>query len=99
MPSTCLLTLAENAIKHGIGPQVEGGEIRVRVGLDPDEPDLLRLEVADTGAGMGSSSGSGTGLATLRARLHSAYGSKARLSLHLKPAHAASSPACNFPWL
>lgn len=57
VPSTCLLTLAENAIKHGIGPQVEGGEICVRAGPDPDSPDearLLRLEVADTGAGMGS---------------------------------------------
>jgi sensor histidine kinase YesM len=83
VPSTCLLTLAENAIKHGIGPQVEGGEICVRALPDPDEPDLLRLEVADTGAGMGSSSGSGTGLATLRARLASAYGAAARLSLHL----------------
>jgi sensor histidine kinase YesM len=83
VPSTCLLTLAENAIKHGIGPQVEGGEICVRAGPDADEPGLLRLEVADTGAGMGSGSGSGTGLATLRARLASAYGSAARLSLHL----------------
>lgn len=83
VPSTCLLTLAENAIKHGIGPQVEGGEICVRALTDPDEPDLLRLEVADTGVGMGSGSGSGTGLATLRARLASACGSAARLSLQL----------------
>jgi signal transduction histidine kinase len=85
VPSTCLLTLAENAIKHGIGPQVAGGEIVVRAGLEdgpPGEPRLLRLEVADTGAGMGSGSGSGTGLATLRARL-AACGSAARLSLHL----------------
>lgn len=83
VPSTCLLTLAENAIKHGIAPQVDGGEICVRAGPDPDEPGLLRLEVADTGAGMGASSGSGTGLATLRARLAAAHGAGARLSLHL----------------
>jgi signal transduction histidine kinase len=83
VPSTCLLTLAENAIKHGIGPQVEGGEITVRAGPDPDDLGLLRLEVADTGAGMGSSSGSGTGLATLRARLAAAHGTEAKLSLHL----------------
>lgn len=83
VPSTCLLTLAENAIKHGIAPQVDGGAICVRAGPDPDEPGLLRLEVADTGAGMGSGSGSGTGLATLRARLAAAHGAAARLSLHL----------------
>ncbi|MDR7269111.1 signal transduction histidine kinase [Pelomonas saccharophila] len=83
VPSTCLLTLAENAIKHGISPQVEGGEICVRAGPDPEAPGLLRLEVADTGAGMGSSSGSGTGLATLRARLAAAHGAEAKLSLHL----------------
>jgi signal transduction histidine kinase len=83
VPSTCLLTLAENAIKHGIAPLVDGGEICVRAGPDPDEPGLLRLEVADTGAGMGNSSGSGTGLATLRARLAAAHGPGAKLSLHL----------------
>ncbi|WP_331175934.1 sensor histidine kinase [Roseateles sp.] len=86
VPSTCLLTLAENAIKHGIAPQVDGGDIHVRAGPDPESPAgsrLLRLEVADTGAGMGSASGSGTGLATLRARLAAAHGTAARLSLHL----------------
>ncbi|CAM3715308.1 sensor histidine kinase [Roseateles saccharophilus] len=83
VPSTCLLTLAENAVKHGIGPQVEGGEICVRAVHDPDEEGLLRMEVADTGTGMGTSSGSGTGLATLRARLAAAHGARARLSLHL----------------
>ncbi len=83
VPSTCLLTLAENAIKHGIGPQVDGGEICVRAGPDPDNAGLLRLEVADTGAGMSASNGGGTGLATLRARLTAACGPAARLSLHL----------------
>jgi len=97
VPSTCLLTLAENAIKHGIGPQVEGGEICVRAERDPDEPDLLRLEVADTGVGMGSSSGSGTGLATLRARLASAYGTAARLSLHLNQPHGLIARV-QLPW-
>jgi signal transduction histidine kinase len=88
LPASCLLTLAENAIKHGITPQLAGGSITVRAALDPDQPDQpgpLRLEVADTGAGMapGVSSGGGTGLATLRARLLAAYGSRAALSLHL----------------
>lgn len=97
VPSTCLLTLAENAIKHGIGPQVEGGEICVRAGPDPDEPGLLRLEVADTGAGMGESSGGGTGLATLRARLTAAHGAAARLTLHLNQPHGLIARV-QLPW-
>jgi sensor histidine kinase YesM len=79
LPSTCLLTLAENAIKHGIAPQVAGGEIAVRVRR---EDRMLRLEVADTGAGMGAGAGSGTGLATLRAQL-ATHHRDARLSLIL----------------
>lgn len=79
LPSTCLLTLAENAIKHGIAPQVEGGSITVSVRRAGNR---LQLEVADTGAGMGAGAGSGTGLATLRARLD-AHHPEARLSLLL----------------
>ncbi len=83
VPSTCLLTLAENAIKHGITPQIEGGTISVRAGPDPDQPGLLRLEVADTGAGMSEGSGGGTGLVSLRARITALHGTAAKLSLHL----------------
>ncbi|MBV8500526.1 MAG: histidine kinase [Paucibacter sp.] len=83
VPATCLLTLAENAVKHGITPQVAGGEISVRAGPDPQQPGLLRLEVADTGVGMGESSGGGTGLVTLRSRIAALHGPAARLSLHL----------------
>lgn len=81
VPSTCLLTLAENAVKHGITPQVDGGEIAVRAHPDPERPGQLRLEVADTGAGMSAGSGTGTGLVTLRARLAALHGADARLSL------------------
>ncbi|MDR7330998.1 histidine kinase [Roseateles asaccharophilus] len=96
VPSTCLLTLAENAIKHGIAPQVSGGEIAVRARPDADDPRLLRLEVADTGAGMSSGSGSGTGLATLRARL-AALSPDARLSLHLNQPHGLVARV-QIPW-
>jgi sensor histidine kinase YesM len=82
LPATCLLTLAENAIKHGIAPQVAGGSITVRAARDAARPDQLCLEVADTGAGMGVGHGGGTGLTTLRARLLAAYGARAALSLH-----------------
>lgn len=83
VPSTCLLTLAENAVKHGITPQVAGGEIVVSAGPDPDDASRLLLAVADTGPGMGASTGSGTGLVTLQGRLAAAYGPAASLSLRL----------------
>ncbi|WP_343630809.1 histidine kinase [Roseateles sp.] len=83
VPSTCLLTLAENAIKHGITPMVEGGEIAVLAGPDPERPGLLRLEVADTGAGMTPGGGTGTGLVTLQAKLAALHGGAAKLSLLL----------------
>ncbi len=84
LPANCLLTLTENAIKHGLAPQVAGGSITVRALQDPEQPGQLVLEVADTGVGMGAGSGGGTGLATLRARLSTAYGPEAAaLSLHM----------------
>ena len=97
VPSTCLLTLAENAVKHGIAPQVEGGAIRVLAIPDPELPDTLRLEVADTGAGMAKTSGGGTGLVTLRARLAALHGTEARLSLHLNEPHGLIARV-QLPW-
>ncbi|MBN8503616.1 MAG: histidine kinase [Burkholderiales bacterium] len=80
LPSTALLTLVENAVKHGIAPLVEGGEIAVRVQA---EGGRLLLEVADTGRGMGQGGGHGTGLANLRARLRALHGDAASLGLRL----------------
>lgn len=80
LPSTSVLTLVENAVKHGIAPSVDGGEIGVRAWRDGA---LLRIDVRDTGLGMGSGSGHGTGLANLRARLKALHDTRASLSLML----------------
>ena len=78
LPATALLTLAENAIKHGLAPLVTGGEVAISARRDGEQ---LLLVHADTGRGMGASSGHGTGLATLRARLKALYGDAPSLSL------------------
>lgn len=75
-PSLMLLTLVENAIKHGIAPQTEGGTIAIRAEADDRQ---LRIEVRDTGAGLTQSAGTGLGLANVRARLSALFGAGARL--------------------
>ena len=76
-PPTTLLTLVENAVRHGIDPSEEGGSIEIEV-QQRDGRCLIR--VADSGAGLGSRrDGLGTGLATLRERLQLMFGGDAQL--------------------
>src|SRR6266568_1386536 len=78
VPPMMLLTLAENAIKHGLNPSPDGGLIRIVSRADDDR---LILSVADTGVGFRPGSGAGTGLANIRARLAAQFGDRASLSL------------------
>ena len=48
-PPMMLLSLVENAIKHGLNPLREGGSIRIVAASDDG---VLRITVADTGAGL-----------------------------------------------
>jgi hypothetical protein len=76
VPPMMLLTLAENAIKHGLNPLPEGGFIRIAARVESGE---LRLEVADSGQGFVKTAGGGTGLSNIRARLSGIYGQGAQL--------------------
>jgi signal transduction histidine kinase len=78
LPPMSLLTLVENAIRHGIDPSEQGGRIDVGAAL---QAGTLHLWVADTGTGMDPRAQPGTGLANLRARLQSCFGDKASLKL------------------
>ncbi|MDH5265890.1 MAG: histidine kinase [Betaproteobacteria bacterium] len=78
-PPTTLLTLVENAVRHGIDPSEEGGRIDVRVRVQDGR---CHAEVVDTGVGVPDAGGGpGTGLSTLRERLQLVFGSDARLRL------------------
>jgi len=71
-PPTTLLTLVENAVRHGIDPSEEGGRIDVRVERWNGR---CRVLVTDTGAGLKHpGEGLGTGLAALRERLELVFG-------------------------
>jgi len=85
VPPMMLLTLVENAIKHGLAPQREGGRVDVAARVDGDR---LCLEVVDTGRGFGGdTSGGGTGLANVRARLAASFGSAAQFTLAPRVPH------------
>jgi LytS/YehU family sensor histidine kinase len=78
-PPMTLLTLVENAVRHGIDPSETGGNIRIEVRQDAS---LCIAIVTDTGVGLkAAGSGLGTGLASLRERLHLAFGGDAQLRL------------------
>jgi len=77
-PPMLLLTLVENAVRHGIDPSETGGSIAVGAARHGS---VVRLTVRDDGVGMGESSVPGTGLANLRERLAAFYGGAARLEL------------------
>jgi LytS/YehU family sensor histidine kinase len=82
LPPLLLQPLVENAIKHGIEPAIDGGEISVDaecIGA------TLVLRVTDTGVGMDRAGPEGVGLSNVRARLAALYGEQGRLTLHPHP--------------
>lgn len=78
VPSMMLLTLAENAIKHGIEPSLRGGNIHVfaeKLGTD------LLITIQDSGVGLSDTPSPGIGLQNVRDRLRLQYGAHASLSI------------------
>jgi signal transduction histidine kinase len=78
-PPTTLLTLVENAVRHGIDPSEEGG----RIDIDIERRDhRCVVRVTDTGVGLHpTANGLGTGLTALRERLQLVCGDAAQLRL------------------
>jgi LytS/YehU family sensor histidine kinase len=78
-PPMTVLTLVENAVRHGIDPSEIGGRIDIDVWMRENR---CIVRVSDTGVGLNvAGKGLGTGLSTLRERLQIAYGDAATLQL------------------
>jgi signal transduction histidine kinase len=102
MPPLLLMTLVENAVRHGVEPKP--GTVRIAV-TAAREHGVLTIIVADDGAGIGDTTlGSGVGLRNLRQRLQALYGTRAGFVLRrgdggvteavlTLPAAAAMEPA------
>ena len=84
-PPMTLLTLVENAVRHGIDPSEEGGCIEIDVQRSGDR---CLVRVSDTGVGLQQTvNGLGTGLSTLRERLRLNFGGDAQLRLSAREPH------------
>jgi signal transduction histidine kinase len=80
VPTLMLQTLVENAIKHGISPAVEGGELTVS--FREVEGGLYECTVTNTGMPLAAGQAeNGVGLANTRERLRQLYGDAGTLRL------------------
>jgi hypothetical protein len=79
-----LPSLVENAIKHGLEPQREGGMVRIGASAESGK---LRMVVTDTGRRFSDTPGTGVGLANIRERLVALYGDAARFTLEANEPH------------
>lgn len=79
LPPSVLQTLVENALKHGIAPREDGGEILIEAARDGA---VLRLTVSNPGRlGETTAPSTGIGLQNARGRLQRLCGEAATLSL------------------
>lgn len=83
LPPLLVQPLVENAIRHGLEPIAEGGEVAI---CCTRQGDTLQVEVGDSGRGLAAAApGSGIGLANVRERLAARFGAAGRLELAERP--------------
>jgi hypothetical protein len=88
MPPMMLISLVENAIKHGLEPMETGGTIRISA---RESGDRIRVEVVNDGANLDPLARGGTGLSNIRERLATLYGDAARLIVEERKPHGVAA--------
>jgi signal transduction histidine kinase len=82
IPPMLLQTLVENAVKYGIAPRREGGEIAIIAWCEHGQ---LRLQVTNPGTLAAGGSSTGVGLRNAAERLQLLFGAQATLDLREGP--------------
>lgn len=86
-PQLILISLVENAIKHGIEPQPAGGNISITAVVeDRGVTPQLAVSVIDDGAGLKPGIGNGVGLENIREQLLARFGAQGELSVRSRVA-------------
>lgn len=83
IPPMILQPLVENAIRHGISPKIEGGQVTVQIHRFGEK---LQIQIADTGVGVKDKKAiwsKGIGLKNTAQRLEKMYGTVLRLEDNL----------------
>ena len=111
LPPLLLQPLIENAVKHGLEPQLDGGTVRVRAAkMDVDGRPVLQLCVDDDGAGLAASAsrarrtvaggpdGHGIAIVNLRERLAAQFGTEGLLTLSDLGTPSGTRSCLVVPW-
>src|SRR5262249_18134277 len=85
-PPMLLMSVVENAVKHGLEPQAAGGTIRIQARREGEK---LIVVVNDDGRGLTDKVGSGVGLTSLREGLRVLSAERARFALEENSPHGA----------
>lgn len=106
VPPMLVQPLIENAIKHGLDPMPDGGALHVTARR---EGQTLEISVRDNGCGLPAQAphtpgapstapqGGGFGLDCIRARLRTAFGEHASLTLNTDPMQAGTIATLRMP--
>ena len=96
-PPFTLISLVENAVKHGIEPSAAGGRITIRAAVTKGTE--LDVTVQDDGAGLRPGLSDGVGLVNLRAQLAAQFGAEGRFSITGRTAGSGVDATISLPYI